>query len=325
MSFPPIDQPQRLDATMLQRIHHLSNTVKTNWSDDPAARAAAKQATGAVLVAEGVTGVIRRTAGNVGRRATGRDTNRGRGGLLGGILGIAIGVVFMVVGSFMSPPDDLIEVPGEISNVIETTNSDGDRAYRAEYVYEVDGRVYEATSSMTSSSRPAVGTSVTIGHPPQDPAAGQRVDGIEGSAHRLFFWVGVFVVVTSLISLVISIALIVVGIKLFRDGRRERRESGSEQGLFADLMAIVTQRDQLDPEQTAAGVAGASQGAIAPPGTVPAGHVASNNVPASPTPTPTSPPPPAQPSGPAPGWYQDPHGQAPHRWWDGRSWTNHTG
>ncbi len=315
---------------MLQRLSHLTNTIQTNWSEDPAARAAAKQATGAVLVAEGATGTIRRGAGNLGRRARGRDTNRGRGGLIGGIMGIVIGVVFMVVSTFISPPDDLIEVPGEVAGVIETTDSDGDRAYRSEFVYEVDGRTYEATSNVTSSTRPTVGSSVTIGYPEQDPAAGRRVDGLEGSFHRIFFWAGAFVVVTSVGSLLVSIALIVVGIKLFRDGRRERREAGSEQGLFADLMAIVRQRDELDPERTAAGVSGASQGAVAGSGGAPGVAGGGPPTPGAPPPAPTqsaptTPPPSAHPTGPAPGWYQDPQGVAPHRWWDGRQWTDHTG
>jgi hypothetical protein len=29
--------------------------------------------------------------------------------------------------------------------------------------------------------------------------------------------------------------------------------------------------------------------------------------------------------GPPPGWFPDPWGQAPHRWWDGRAWTSYTG
>ncbi len=300
---------------MLQRLAHLTNTIQTNWSQDPAARAAAKQAAGAVLIAEGVTGTIRRTAGNLSRRASGRQTNRGSGGLIGGIMGVVFGAVFMLAGSFMTPPSDLIEVPGEVSGVIETTDSDGDRAYRAEYVYEVEGRTYEATSAVTSSSRPAVGTSVTIGYPPQDPAAGQRLDGVEGAFPRIFFWTGAVIAVWSLVSLAISLVLIVLGVKLLRDGRRERHEAGSEQGLFADLMAIVRQRDQLDPALTAAGVAGAAQGPVPAVG----GPLAGSQ------PTPTTPPPPVQPSGPSPGWYPDPQGQASHRWWDGTRWTDHIG
>lgn len=36
-------------------------------------------------------------------------------------------------------------------------------------------------------------------------------------------------------------------------------------------------------------------------------------------PVPTAPPP----QGPPAGWYADPHGQAPQRWWDGARWTEH--
>jgi hypothetical protein len=33
----------------------------------------------------------------------------------------------------------------------------------------------------------------------------------------------------------------------------------------------------------------------------------------------------AAPTAAPPGWYPDPSGQAPHRWWDGTRWTDHTG
>ena len=148
-----------------QRVTHLTNTMKTNWSEDPAARAAAKQTAGAVLVVEGLTGKIRSTSGNVGRRLTGRRPRKSAGGLFGAIMGLVLGVIFMISASFAASPDDLIEVPGQIVDVIETTNRDGDRTYRAEYSYAVDGQTYTVVSNMTSSSRPAVGTSVTIGYP----------------------------------------------------------------------------------------------------------------------------------------------------------------
>jgi uncharacterized RDD family membrane protein YckC len=37
-----------------------------------------------------------------------------------------------------------------------------------------------------------------------------------------------------------------------------------------------------------------------------------------------TPPPPPSPTGPAPGWYDDPQGQARLRWWDGQRWTDQT-
>ncbi len=41
-------------------------------------------------------------------------------------------------------------------------------------------------------------------------------------------------------------------------------------------------------------------------------------------PSPSAPPPPPAQSGPAPGWYDDPQGQARLRWWDGQRWTDQT-
>jgi uncharacterized protein len=34
---------------------------------------------------------------------------------------------------------------------------------------------------------------------------------------------------------------------------------------------------------------------------------------------------PQPPAGPAAGWYPDPYGQAPQRWWDGSQWTGQVG
>jgi hypothetical protein len=46
--------------------------------------------------------------------------------------------------------------------------------------------------------------------------------------------------------------------------------------------------------------------------------------PATPPPAAPSPTPPPVQAGPPPGWYNDPHGAAVQRWWDGTTWTDHT-
>jgi len=251
----------------------------------------------------------------------------------------------MVVSGFIAPPDDLVETTGEIIDVERGRDRDGQTTYRSVFAYEVDGREYTAVSSGRTSVRPTIGESVTIGYPEDDPAGGRRTDGVEGNFHRIFFWAGALAFVTSLGSLVVSIALIVVGIKLFRDGRRDRRDAGSSQGLMADLTSIFRQKNQLDPDQTAAGVPGVSQGPVGGgmPGGAPGasqgmmgggllgsvagiaygGDVPEQNPVAAPAtqPAPSSPPPAA---GPPAGWYPDPYGQASHRWWSGTEWTDHT-
>lgn len=66
--------------------------------------------------------------------------------------------------------------------------------------------------------------------------------------------------------------------------------------------------------------------ALATPGPGPIGY---SHVPppqyVGPSPSaPPAPPPPPAAAGPAPGWYDDPQGQARLRWWDGQRWTDQT-
>jgi len=118
---------------MLDRIKHFFNTVSTNWSDDPAARGAAKMTAGAVLVAEGLFGTIRTVTGGRGKKSK---------GLLGGILGVVFGSVFVAVGNGIAPDEypDAVETQGRIVDVGRGRNSDGETSYSPEYSYTVDGR-----------------------------------------------------------------------------------------------------------------------------------------------------------------------------------------
>lgn len=51
----------------MKRIRHFLNTIQTSWSEDPAARGAAKMTAGAILVGEGLFGVARRVVSGGGR------------------------------------------------------------------------------------------------------------------------------------------------------------------------------------------------------------------------------------------------------------------
>jgi hypothetical protein len=66
----------------------------------------------------------------------------------------------------------------------------------------------------------------------------------------------------ALVSLTISVVLIVVGVKLFRQGRRERTAAGASRGVVAELFELVrtTDRRTLDVAATAAGVPGPAAG-----------------------------------------------------------------
>lgn len=115
---------------------------------------------------------------------------------------------------------------------------------------------------MRSSSRPTIGQQVEIAYSAAEPRNARRTDGLESKVHWIFFGAGLLVVVTSLFSLLISVALIVVGIMLFRNGRADRKSAGETGGFFADLMSIARKASsgEIDVDQTAVGQKGGSQG-----------------------------------------------------------------
>jgi hypothetical protein len=248
---------------MMPRLRHLRNTVQTSWSGDPAVRGAAKMAAGAVLIVEGLFGPARAA------RSWARGDQRSVNGLAGALLGVIVGLLLLIVPSLIddTPAGELVEVPGAVGEVFQSRDGDGELLYGAVYTYEVDGRSYEIRSSSRSSTRPALGSEVTIGYPESDPAAGRRIDGIEGNLPLIFGGVGALVLLAALVSLAISITLIVIGVKLFRDGRRDRADVGTTRGVLADLLEVVrtTDRTTLDVSATAAGTAGPAQGSPAPP------------------------------------------------------------
>jgi uncharacterized membrane protein HdeD (DUF308 family) len=243
----------------MKRIRHFFNTIQTNWSDDPAARGAAKMTAGAILVAEGVFGVA--------RRAVSRGRRRGKnsaGGLMGGIIGVIVGIVFMVVGSAMGPDDfaDQATAQGQIVDMESSRNNEGQTMYTPIYAFEVDGQEYRFSPSMRSSSRPNIGQQVEIAYSASDPRNARRTDGMESKIHWFFIGGGLLVLLTSLFSLAISVALIVLGIMLFRSGRADRKAAGETGSFFSDLMSIARKASsgEIDVDQTAVGQPGSSQG-----------------------------------------------------------------
>lgn len=303
---------------MIARLQHFLNTLRTSWSEDPAARGAAKMTAGAVLVVEGLFGVIR----GAGRRT--RKGGRSVGGIVGGILGIVMGIVFVTVGGFVTPtmPDDAIETTGTITDVAASRSSEGQQMFSPVIEFRAnDGQTYEFTQGMRSSSRPTVGAEVTVVYSESNPENAHRTDGIGAWAPWAFRGAGIFIIVSSVVSLMISIALIVFGIILFNQGRADRRSVGASGGFFSDLVSLMSQARSggIDVAATAAGRPDGSQGdadglfgnrgEAATAG--PAGPSQSHH----PAPSPAAPP---------AGWYVDPGDKSLMRWWDGMQWGEHS-
>jgi len=217
---------------------------------------------GAVLVAEGVFGLGRRAMR--GRR--GRSGKRGKGGLIGGLIGLVVGVGVMIVGFGMAPssyPDER-STTGEIVSVETSRNDEGETRFRAVYGFEVDGQSYQFPSRMRTNIRPSQGDTVAIAYSASDPEQARRTDGWGNRVHWAFIGGGLLVLLSSLFSLAISIALIVLGIMLFRSGRADRKAAGETGGFFSDLMSLARRASsgEIDVEQTAVGQPGAAQGSV---------------------------------------------------------------
>jgi hypothetical protein len=243
---------------MMTRLRHLQNTLQTNWSSDPALRGAAKVAAGTVLIIEGLFGPIRAAKAWVAGNTSSVS------GIAGNILGVLVGLALLIGPALVNddPAGELLEAPGIVSGVFESHDPDGEVVYGAIYTYEVERQTFEIRSSSRSSTRPVLGTEVTIGYPETDPAGGRRVDGIEGNLLLILQGIGALVLLAALLSLAISVALVVVGIRLLHAGRRDRSEVEDSAGVIADLVSLVRTADRttLDIAATAAGVPGQGQG-----------------------------------------------------------------
>ena len=210
------------------KIKAILDALRTKWSSDPAARGAAKMTMGGALVAEGLFGVVR------GGGGTGTS-------MMGSILILIGGIIFTTVGVFMSPSEyaDAVHVQGKVSEVFSKKDSDGGQMYGSVYSYNVDGKTYTFRSSSTSSSRATIGSPVEIIYSASEPRNAYRADGMDGWMHYIMLGCGVFLLAWGSWALFMSIALVVIGIWLFRNGRKDRASVGSNTGFISDLMSFV--------------------------------------------------------------------------------------
>ncbi|HUH57628.1 MAG TPA: DUF3592 domain-containing protein, partial [Pseudomonadales bacterium] len=206
--------------SLLNRIKAFFDTLQTKWSEDPAARGAAKITLGAALIAEGVFGFTRSSRSSFS---------------LFGSFALGVGAaVFIVAGLFASPDtySDEVQVQGEISDMIEGRDSDKNHSYKSVYSYNVNGKTYTMTSSISSSKRPTLGSPVKIVYSAAQPRNAYRADGADAWFSWIFIGSGFFLAAWASISLVISLMLIAGGIYLFRSGRKDRLSVGEKSNFF---------------------------------------------------------------------------------------------
>ena len=136
-------------------------------------------------------------------------TRRDKPSLASTILALLFGILFllpvMYVGSVTRIDPDWVKTQGTVIEIAVIDSSDG-VTYAPVVSYVVDGITYSVRQSYSSSARPNLGEKMTVGYNPSNPAEAKIKSGSSLLLFMaLFAAVGLFVIITSLVSYVRSI------------------------------------------------------------------------------------------------------------------------
>lgn len=183
--------------------------------DSPATYAAAQQAIGGVLILDGFIGID--------PPFTSKDNKRP--GIFGTLFGIAFGVVFMLIPTFIGNMTDINKMTATttatVTYVSESSFNDDDSTCSIKAKYTVNGKEYIKPSGMSSSTNCSLseGDKISIKYNPDRPSSWSNDAGTVGIFLQVFFWAGILVVISSLVTFVIRLLSIIFGIKILKAGR----------------------------------------------------------------------------------------------------------
>ncbi|HET7320484.1 MAG TPA: DUF3592 domain-containing protein, partial [Candidatus Saccharimonadales bacterium] len=191
-------------------------------SENPAAYAAAEQAVGGLLILDGFIGIDNPLGG------------KKRPGIFGSLTGVVVGVVFMLAPTFFGNVTGINKLTATTNATIvsvgqpqvsQTRNSNGttstSSSCSATAKYTVNGKTYTQQSSMSSSGMCGftVGATIPINYDPANPGNwGSDIKTVK-TIFKVFFWAGLAVVVSSIVTFLIRLASIIFGWKLLKNGR----------------------------------------------------------------------------------------------------------
>lgn len=182
----------------------------------PASYAAAEQAIGAVLIADGLFGI----ENPFGQKK--------RPGIFGTFSGMILGIVFILIPGFIGTMTNVKNMTSTVSaivvsvgNIVRSGNSGGGTC-GLEVRYVVDGQEYIKQSSISSSDQCSlsVGQAIDINYDPKNPNSWAYGAGSIGIFLKVFFWAGILLLISSIVTFFVRLFSIIFGWKLLRDGRR---------------------------------------------------------------------------------------------------------
>lgn len=191
---------------------------------DPATLAAAEQAVGGLLILDGIIGIDNPFGG------------RKRSGIFGSFIGVLFGIVIIFFGglffNLFGINNLTADATGQVTAIgaprVETdTDANGNKSTSTTcsmtVQYTVSGKEYtQATKSMSSGNCHAtVGTSVDIKYNPANPSDFDTAGTVNiiNTVKKSVPFIGLFVLLVSLVTFTIRLLSIIFGWKLLRRGR----------------------------------------------------------------------------------------------------------
>lgn len=195
------------------------NFLEPYKQKEPATYAAAEQAIGAILIADGLTGLDNPMGNNK------------RPGIFGTLGGMVVGVIFMLIPTFFGNLTHLNTMTAttgatvvSIGAATTSTNSSGQTSSTCPLTvkYTVDSKDYTKSSSLSQSDycNMSVGQTITINYDPASPATWIYGAKTLKTIFQIFFWAGLFILISSIFTFIIRLFSIIFGWKLLKDGRK---------------------------------------------------------------------------------------------------------
>lgn len=198
---------------------HASDFLEPYKTKEPAVYSAAEQAIGAVLIADGLFGIDNPLGG------------KKRPGIFGTIGGMVFGIIFMLIPTFFGALTNINNMTATTSATVvsvgvpqTTTTSSGSTSSScpATASYTVNGRQYINQSAMSSSNYCSLtqGQTISINYDPANPGSWAYGAKTISLFIQIFFWVGLLILISSIITFIIRLLSIIFGWKLLQDGRK---------------------------------------------------------------------------------------------------------
>ncbi|NDE68416.1 DUF3592 domain-containing protein [bacterium] len=139
-----------------------------------------------------------------------------------------LGVIFVLIPSFFGAMTNVNNMTSTVPAVVVSVGSmsrsgnSGSGTCGLEVRYTVDGQEYTKQSSMSSSDQCSLsaGQMIDINYDPKNPNSWVYGAGSINLFLKVFFWAGILVLISSVVTFFIRLFSIIFGWKLLRDGRK---------------------------------------------------------------------------------------------------------